>query len=241
MHPFTTNRAIDNADTERYTPPEIVAAVRETLGSIDLDPCTTELVNRTFIRANYIYTKETDGLNRENNPWAGKVYINPPSFANDVRNGTRMFWERLMTEYLAKRITAAVFTAFDITALQQSQRWNHMMVQYPFCIPEKRLIFWRKKNGLQALEPRDNPEFASAIIYVGKSIKRFTKAFENIGAIVIPRIANPRTTKPQAELPEIAERISALERKLSQEQFGIHCAVDADPNVDTPTQDPYNP
>lgn len=240
MHPFTTT----NADVERYSPPEIVAAARETLGGIDLDPCTTELVNRTFIRASHIYTKETDGLNREACPWIGRTYINAPSriyltrgtqTTDESRNGVRMFWERLMTEYLAKRITAGVFMAFDITALQQSQGWNHMMVQYPFCIPEKRLIFWRKKNGLQALEERDHPEFASAIIYVGKSVKRFSKAFENIGAVIIPRITNPRTTATLTNWNGepiaaglTAPPIEGCERDpqaSTQERFGIHCGL----------------
>lgn len=78
MHPFT--RPNTEIDVERYTPPEIAAAVRETLGEIDLDPCTTTTVNRTFIRAKRFYTKETDGLDRENSPWKGRVYVNPPSY-----------------------------------------------------------------------------------------------------------------------------------------------------------------
>ena len=59
------------ADTERYTPPEVVAAVKDTLGQIDLDPATTKLVNNTFIRAKKYYTEQDDGLNRENCPWSG--------------------------------------------------------------------------------------------------------------------------------------------------------------------------
>lgn len=175
------------ADTERYTPPEVVAAVKDTLGQIDLDPATTTLVNSTFIRAKKYYTELDDGLDRENNSWGGKVYINPPNnlHRGDNTDRPRMFWERLMIEYQAKRVTAAVFLAFNIEFLQRSQNWNHAMVHYPFCIPSKQLIFYREKNGV--IKPGDYPEFASAIVYIGNNVGRFSKAFANIGAVVIPR------------------------------------------------------
>jgi hypothetical protein len=193
MHPFA--KQTSEPDTERYTPPEVVAAVKDTLGQIDLDPATTALVNGTFIRAKRYYTKETDGLNREN-PWTGRVFINPPGGIKGQPN-PKAFWERLIVEYQAKQVTSAIFLAFDIEHLQQSQGWNHMMVQWPFCIPEKRLIFYREKNG--HIEPRDYPEFSSAILYVGKSIKRFTESFKNIGAIIIPRVITNRPTNYSME------------------------------------------
>jgi len=111
------------------------------------------------------------------------------------------------------------------------------MLACPFCVPAKRLVFWREKDG--RLEARDHPEFANAIIYLGKNSKRFTEAFQNIGAVVIPRIANPRAnttpiisglTAPPTEGCERDEKAAA------QERFGIHCAVDADPSVDSPAK-----
>jgi hypothetical protein len=239
MHPFA--RPNTTIDVERYTPPEIAAAAREALGNIDLDPCTTELVNRTFIRATRFYTKENNGLDRERMPWAGRVYVNPPSYIeNDgqQRNSPQLFWERLVIEYEAKRVTAGVFLAFNLEHVQQSQNWNRCMLEWPFCIPAKRLVFWRKKNGLQALEPRDHPEFASAVIYVGRSVKRFAKAFENIGAVIIPRITNPRTvTTPAMGLTEPPiEGCERDDKATPQERFGIHCGIDTDPSVDTPAK-----
>lgn len=189
------------ADIERYTPPEIVAAVKDTLGQIDLDPATTTLVNSTFIRAKRYYTEQTNGLDRENSLWNGKVYINPPGnkgFSNPGAGNDkpRAFWERLIIEYQAKRVTGAIFLAFNIEFLQRSQNWNHAMVQYPFCIPAKQLIFYREKNGV--LKPGDYPEFSSAIVYIGNNVTRFTRAFANIGAVVIPRYL-PQTGKQLSE------------------------------------------
>lgn len=185
------------SDTERYTPPEVVAAVKDTLGQIDLDPATTTLVNKTFIRAKKYYTEQNDGLDQENCPWSGKVYINPPGngFSNHgaINDKPRRFWERLMVEYQAKRVSSGIYLAFNIEFLQRSQSWNHTIVQYPFCIPAKQLIFYREKSGV--LKPGDYPEFSSAIVYIGNNVARFTRAFANIGAVVIPRHFSSQTGK----------------------------------------------
>jgi hypothetical protein len=177
MNPFTRG---EEPDVERYTPPRVVAAVREALGRIDLDPASTELVNATFIRAKRIYTKASNGLDREK-PWAGRVYCNPPGGSNNPR----LFWERMVIEWETKAITAGVFLAFNIGQLQQSQEWDRPMLCWPFCIPAKRLVFWKEKNG--QLEPREHGEFPNAILYVGRNIKRFATAFKDIGTVIVPR------------------------------------------------------
>jgi hypothetical protein len=173
-------------DTERYTPPEIVAAVRETLGDIDLDPCTTELVNNTFIRAKQWYTETNNGLDREK-PWQSRVFINPPGNnpRGDGINKPRQFWERLVIEYKIGNVKSGIYLAYNLEFLQRCQHWDYCMTDFPFCIPKNQLRFYREKNG--RLAERDYPEFASAIIYVGKNVKRFAKAFDNIGTIIIPR------------------------------------------------------
>lgn len=177
MNPF--NRGLE-PDEERYTPPRIIAAVYKALGHIDLDPATTNLVNDTFIRAKRIYRKETDGLNREN-PWKGKVFINPPG----GNNKPRFFWERLIIEWDAKNVSAGIFLAFNIAQLQQTQECVSPMLRWPFCIPSKRLVFWKEKNG--QLEPRESAEFPNAIVYVSnKGVKRFVDAFKEIGSVVVP-------------------------------------------------------
>ena len=177
---------------ERYTPPEIVAAVKDALGTIDLDPCTTQLVNNTFIRAKRFYTEKDNGLDEERNPWQGKIYVNPPGNicsnpggANDM---PQMFWRRTIQEYQAKQVSAAIFMSYNIEFLQRSQNWSYPMLKYPFCIPQKQLTFYLEKGGV--LKPGDYPAFANAIIYIGNNVGRFTKAFANIGMVVIPRNQN---------------------------------------------------
>jgi DNA N-6-adenine-methyltransferase (Dam) len=168
-------------DRERYTPAEVVIAVKDTLGTIDLDPASTETVNKLFIRAKRFYTEKDNGLDR-NNPWNGKVFINPPG----GNRQPEFFWERLIIEYEQGNVTAGVHLAFNIEHLQQSQNWAHPMVHWPFCIPSQRLQFYYEEKGLIQPPPHRNG-FASAIIYVGKNTKRFAKAFSNLGAVIIPR------------------------------------------------------
>lgn len=79
----------NSGNNEWYTPKYILDAARRTMGSIDLDPASSEIANRT-VQAAVFYTKEDDGLIR---PWFGNVWLNPPyskdlirQFVSAVRN-----------------------------------------------------------------------------------------------------------------------------------------------------------
>ena len=65
---------VGGGSPEWYTPPSIIADVREVLGSIDLDPASCETANET-VRATKWYGIDDDGLSQ---PWAGRIYLNPP-------------------------------------------------------------------------------------------------------------------------------------------------------------------
>jgi hypothetical protein len=58
---------------EWYTPEEYIAAVRDVLGHIDLDPASSETANQT-VRASRIFTQDTDGLSRN---WGGCIFSLP--------------------------------------------------------------------------------------------------------------------------------------------------------------------
>ncbi|MGB6301940.1 MAG: DNA N-6-adenine-methyltransferase [Rivularia sp. (in: cyanobacteria)] len=55
-----------------YTPPSIVKLIIQVLGEINLDPCADD--GRHIAAAEH-YTKNDNGLEQ---PWCGKVYMNPP-------------------------------------------------------------------------------------------------------------------------------------------------------------------
>ena len=74
----------DSAD-ERYSPPWLLEAVRLVMGSIDLDPASTEAANRT-VQAARIFTREENGLAE---PWGGAsigTRHSAPGYAPGPRN-----------------------------------------------------------------------------------------------------------------------------------------------------------
>src|SRR5260370_10624497 len=60
--------------SEWYTPALIAESARRVLGTIDLDPASSEQANLT-IKAARFYSKAEDGLSRR---WKGRVWLNPP-------------------------------------------------------------------------------------------------------------------------------------------------------------------
>lgn len=79
-----SNARHSSEHAEHYTPPDVVAVARATMGGIDLDPATSELANQT-VQAERIFTKEDNGFLRE---WSGRVMHNPPGGSCDSNGRT---------------------------------------------------------------------------------------------------------------------------------------------------------
>lgn len=69
------------------TPPDIVEAARDVLGTIEIDPASNANAQQ-IVRANWFYTKEDSGLTKE---WIGNVWMNPPYSPELVRLFTAKF------------------------------------------------------------------------------------------------------------------------------------------------------
>jgi len=148
-----------------YTPPEIVEAVRELFGIIDLDPCSNshEAPN---VPALVHFTREDDGLSR---PWSGRVYLNPP-----YGKGIGPWIEKVREEHEAGRVTAAVVLVKAAT----DTRWFRVLSErYPRCEVAGRLKF----SGCKAPAP-----FPSVLFYLGDEVQRFADVFGRFGVLVAP-------------------------------------------------------
>src|SRR5216683_7000971 len=89
---------------EWYTPARYIEAAREVMGSIDLDPASCELANRT-VKATRFYTQRENGLAQD---WHGRVWLNPPYGKINNKSLIALFISKLVGEYESGNIEQAV-------------------------------------------------------------------------------------------------------------------------------------
>ena len=186
---------------EHPTPENVVEAARGVLGSIDLDPASSHAMNER-IRADRIFTIEDDGLTKA---WHGRVFLNPPggrlrkvegrwqrASGGRAESSMVVWWEYLVSEWLAERTSAAVFVAFTLEILRISQRGALPVQAFPRCYPKARLCF----GG-------DDPTHANVLVYLPprgmpgvSGFAKFCEAFRPIG------YCEPGSNPVQAPSPE---------------------------------------
>ena len=160
-----------------YTPSDIVEAARAALGGvIDFDPASSDLAN-TVVKARQFACEGADELDGFMHQWRGRVFLNPPT-------PPREWWERLMRDVLTGDVTRAVFIAYSLEQLQQSQVWREKsglptMLDWPICIPRRRIAYLRGVDG--KLVKGAQPPHASAIVGVNIARSDFAAAFSAIG------------------------------------------------------------
>lgn len=175
-----------NKSANWRTPPGIIGMVRDVLGVIDLDPCTSEEANQ-LVGARRIFTQEDNSLEQD---WgAGSYFINPPGGRNKGSRGTnpQLFWEKLMQQRLENpSFSQAIFLAFNLEMLQTSQNKEFpSLMDFPFCVPMRRIKFLDPETGLE----QKSPTHANALVYVPgnvMSINKFEEVFGQIGRVVSP-------------------------------------------------------
>jgi phage N-6-adenine-methyltransferase len=155
---------------ENHTPPEYIEAARKVLGAIDLDPASNNIAQK-IVKAKKYYTIEDDGLSRE---WHGRVWLNPPYH----RDLILPFVNKMVEEYLAKRVTAAIMLTNNCTETKWF-RTGHAAAA-AICFPHERIRF--KKNGTDAVIPTNGQAF----FYFGDDVERFADTFRHIGIGAIP-------------------------------------------------------
>lgn len=162
-----------------YTPSDIVERARAAIGGhFDFDPASDDLAN-TVVKAKRFATERDlpSGLALN---WSGTVFLNPPT-------PPRAWWERLMHAVATGHVTRAIYIAYSLEQLSQSQLWsersglNHML-DFPVCIPRRRLAYLRNVGG--ALAVGAQPPHASAIVGVNIEPEVFEREFHQIGAVL---------------------------------------------------------
>lgn len=155
----------NSGNNEWYTPPEYIAAAREVVGEIDLDPASSEIAN-SVIKARRFYSIDDDGLSKK---WRGRVWMNPPYAAGLIDQ----FTSKLCKHVAAGDITEAIVLVNNAT----EAAWFEEMADTAETVM---FTFSRVKFLDSDLNPRGTPLQGQAILYFGPNYKKFIKAFSSL-------------------------------------------------------------
>lgn len=162
--------ANNSGNNEWYTPEPYIAAARDAMGGIDVDPASCAIANQT-VKASTFYSAEDDGLKR---PWRGHVWMNPP-YAQPLIS---QFADAVSEKYDAKEIKSACVLVNNAT----ETAWFQRMLQSSaaVCLLKGRVRF---------LDPDGNPSGAplqgQAVVYMGDNPYRFARAYGELGQVLV--------------------------------------------------------
>ena len=171
-------------DAEWYTPPEVVALVRQVLGTIDIDPASCAAAQQV-INATRYYTLEEDGLRQR---WPGTVFCNPPYHMPEIAR----FCGKLLEELDAQQTTEAILLTNSVTDTD----WFHRVAPRAdaLCFTDGRLQFVHAtREGLRPCQ-------GQAVFYFGPHAERFCKVFAGLG--VLMQVVGAKAAGPQLPLAE---------------------------------------
>lgn len=160
--PHVSNNTGNN---EWYTPEEYIEAARMIMGSIDVDPASNDLAQKTVNAAIY-YTEKTNGLDK---PWVGNVWINPPYSSSLIGD----FCDKLLNEVACLNTKQAVVLVNNAT---ESQWFRSLIKQASMVGFTKRRVRFIDQNG----NPSGSPLQGQAVIYIGKNEQQFIDYFSGL-------------------------------------------------------------
>lgn len=156
-------------DNEWYTPKLYIELAREVLGNIDLDPASNANA-QAVVRADKIYTIETDGLKQQ---WNGNVWLNPPYAQPAIGH----FVNKLIEEVSAGHTAAAILLTHNYT----DTSWFQSAAESCSAI-----CFTRGRIGFVCGDRVAAPTQGQAFTYFGNKESLFGKVFNSVGLVVQP-------------------------------------------------------
>jgi phage N-6-adenine-methyltransferase len=164
------NRQSPNSGEEEwYTPAEYIAAAREVMGGIDLDPASSAEAQQG-VQATQWFSREDDGLSLS---WHGRVWLNPPYSYPAIEQ----FTAKLCTEFADGAVDQAIMVVNNCT----DTGWFHATeaVATLLCFTRGRIRFYGPGSG-------DSPLQGQCFFYFGDRHEEFRRIFSRVGFVVAP-------------------------------------------------------
>ncbi len=155
-------------ENEWYTPEKYIEAARYVLGTIELDPASSEKAQET-IQASRYFTVEDNGLER---PWkAETVFLNPPYSQPQILH----FVDKLVAELTARNVIRAILLTHNST----DTAWFHRAegIAASICFTRGRISF------VDPAGVRCAPTQGQAFFYFGDKSDYFKKVFSDFGFV----------------------------------------------------------
>jgi DNA N-6-adenine-methyltransferase Dam len=154
---------------EWYTPEWLWRLARKVMGGLDLDPCSNSL-RRPNVPARRHYTKRENGLEQ---PWSGRVFLNPPYGA-----GIGAWIAKLTEEVEAGAVTQAV----AVVPASTEARWFVPLWQAEgLCFLMGRMRF---VDGATRTLPEQGTPVPIVAVYFGHREESFAQHFGAVSPVL---------------------------------------------------------
>jgi hypothetical protein len=161
-----------SGENEWYTPVTFLAAAREVMDGIDLDPASCEKAQEN-VQAARFYTIDDDGLSQV---WNGNVWMNPP-YSKEL---CEKFVSKLIEHFKSGDVTQACVLVNNAT----ETGWGCNLLKHcsAVCFPAGRIKFLGK-NG----QPANSPLQGQMLAYFGDETESFAELFSGFGTVLFQR------------------------------------------------------
>ncbi len=150
---------------------DIISRERRVMGRIGFDPCSESIFNKVVKADRYLSLLER-GENGLLLPWEDLAHVNPPGQLIPE------FWDKLIDEVKAGRVTQAIWVGFAMNQLNLlADRELHPM-DFQICIVRKRIPFDPHDRDENTV---DRPSQNNYVVGIGTDWDKFLHEFGSIG------------------------------------------------------------
>jgi len=161
-----THISNNSGNNHWYTPKKFIESARHVMGSIDLDPASSELANKN-VNALAFFDEKINGLNQD---WDGNnIWMNPP------------YSQPLIAQFCEKIINSSLKSAIILVNNATDTRWFQLLMTKAsgVCFPSSRIKFIDLDGN-----PSGSPLQGQAIIYIGSDFNGFKNSFSIHGMVL---------------------------------------------------------